>query len=150
MPDALHEPRQVIAAAQREYTAVGALNAPLASTLGGACENTVAAIYKHAVGESFPYQQFQRHKPGVWVGSLGLGAYYSKDTNAFLTRLDSYSLDNARFPGTPAFSQYTAPASSGRSKELIDGTLRFVEETSRLMENENALSSIRAVVSGKE
>lgn len=144
MSDPFHEPKEGVATIKREFTAVSSLNAPTAFTATVACEGAVSILYKEATGKEFPYQNYPRHKPGQWVSSLGIKDYYSPETQKFLDKIDGYSLDKARYEGTPAFRQHTSEKSRARSQEIVKGTERFVEETESLLTNEEAVRRLKS------
>jgi hypothetical protein len=147
MPDPFHEPKSVLASLRREYTEVGSLNSVAAFGALVACEGTVGALYREATGKSFPYKNHTQHKPGRWVNSLGVGEYYSSETLQFLTKLDSYALEKARYEGTPAYCQYISESASEHSRVIVEGTERFINETQRLTTAPEIVKRLRSVSS---
>src|SRR6266446_5977939 len=120
MADPFHEPKVALESLRRELTAVNSLSAAVVPGALAACEQTVGVLYDAAIGQSFPYQQFARHKPGQWLVRFGVNSFYTAETQKFLTALDGYSLDKVRFPNETAFRQYTS-APSERASELVAG-----------------------------
>jgi hypothetical protein len=139
--DPLHEPKQALGTVKREYTAVGSLNTQAAFVAFGAVEGSLLAAFRVACAAELPYQKFGTHKPGKWITSLGVSSYYSGESQAYATRIDSFALDRARYESTPAFQSYiSAP---GRSAELVQGAERFIAETESLLSNQSFLGAIR-------
>jgi hypothetical protein len=148
MLDPFHEPKMVLGSLRREYTEVGSLNSVTAFGALVACEGSVGALYREITGKSFPYKNHTQHKPSVWVNSLGIDEYYSSETRQFLTKLDSYALEKARYEGTPAYRQYISESASERSRVLMEGTERFINETQRLTSAPEVIERLRSVSSG--
>lgn len=148
MNSPLHESRRAHESAEREYTRVGSLNVGLAYSLENACENVVRVLYRTGTGSEFPYQQFPPHKPGAWLERIGMTGHYSTETKRFLATLDGLCLDKARYEGTQPYEQYVSPRNAPRSKELLGGTLRFIEESERLLSDHDALRAIQLSVPG--
>jgi hypothetical protein len=124
------------------------LNVSTAFVALNACEQAVTALYRGVVGSEFPYRDAPRHKPGQWLGDLAVLNFYSAEARAFINRLDGFSLDRARFESEAAFNQYVK--ASGRSHELVAGTIRFVDETEALSKDATACAAIRAAVLPKK
>jgi hypothetical protein len=148
--DPLHEAKQSLATVKREYTAVSSLNAPTAFTATVACESAIASLCNKATGNDFPYQKFPRHKPGQWVTELGISSYYTPNSQRFLSKIDGYSLDKARYEGTAAFKQYTSPKAMSRGQELVSGVENLISETESLLSNEDALEKVNSKLNGGE
>jgi hypothetical protein len=139
--DPLHEPKQALGTVKREYTAVGSLNTQAAFIAFGAVEGSVLAAFRVACDAELQYQKLGTHKPGKWIAALGVGSYYSEESQGYATRIDSYALDRARYESTPAFQSYISAA--GRSAELVQGTERFIAETEELLSDQSFLRAIR-------
>lgn len=64
--------------------------------------------------------------------SLGVISDYSHESQQFLTALNGYSLDKARFPNHAVFQQYTnAPCE--RAKQIVESLGRFITESDDLL-----------------
>ena len=149
MSDPFHEPKVTLNALRRELTAVSSLGAAIVPAAVTACEQTIGVLCEAATGQPFPYQHRARHKPGQWMTSLGVNTFYSTETRRFLTALDGYALDKVRYPSESAHRQYIN-APSGRAKEIVDGTARFIEESEKLFSSPSFLSQLRpAIASGQ-
>lgn len=146
MSDPLHEAKQALATIKREYTSVSSLNGPTSFTATVACESAIASLCKQATGDEFPYQKFSRHKPGQWITELGVSSYYTSNSQKFLSKIDGYSLDKARYEGTPAFKQHTSPKAVGRGRELVSGVENLINETECLLFNKEALGLVKSML----
>ena len=147
MNDPFHEPKEALDALRREITAVNSLSAAIVPGVLTACEQTVLVLYDAATDQPFPYQSksFTVHKPGQWLTFLGVTAFYSHESQRFLTALDGYSLDKVRFPNEAAFQQYTN-APRDRAKELVAGVERFIVESEALLNSSAFLSQMKTGV----
>lgn len=145
MADPFHEPKVIFEALTREFTSVGSLNTAAAFDAVVACEGTVGALVKEATGKDFPYQSYPRHKPGHWITALGVSGYYSPEVLKFLNKVDGYSLDKARYENELAFRQYTSQGASDRSRVLIEGVPRLIEETENLIQSPEVAAQLQAV-----
>jgi hypothetical protein len=139
--DPLHESKQALGTVKREYTAVGSLNTQAAFVAFGAVEGSLLAAFRVACDAELEYQKLGTHKPGKWIAALGVGSYYSQESQAYATRIDSFALDRARYESTPAFQSYVR--ATGRSAELVQGTERFIAETEKLLGSESFLRALR-------
>ena len=144
--DPFHEAKESLQTVQREYTATGSINAATAYTVVHAAENAIRELYTVATSANFPYdhEQFRNHVPEKMVRNLGLGQYYSPQTQTFLGQLTGYAPQDIRFENTRAFKDHTNPKSAGRGKELLDGLTQFIEETEKLQKNPAVLQTIRS------
>jgi len=148
MKDIFHEPKATIATLKREFTAVSSLNVTTAFSATVACEEAVRVLYRESTGSEFPYQHqlYPRHKPGQWIMSLGIEGHYSSETQAFLKKLDGYSLDKARYSGTEAFGQHTSEGAANRSRGIVVGTELFVTETEQLCQEPKVAALLKAAI----
>lgn len=144
MSDPFHEAKEALATVKREFTQVGSLNAVTTFSASLACETAVAVLWREATSSDFPYQKFPRHKPGQWVGALGIKQYYTPETQRFIQKFDSYAPDKIRYDTTHAFREHIRPESSGRGKEIVVGVERFVGETEHLLSSSDVLNTLRA------
>lgn len=146
MKDIFHEPKTIVTTLKREFTAVSSLNGATAFSATVACEEAVRVLYQESTGSEFPYQSYPKHKPGQWVELLGIQGCYSPGTQAFLKKLDGYSLDKARYSGTVPFKQHTSERATNRSRDIVSGTEQFVTETESLSQKPEVAALLKAVI----
>ena len=142
--DPFHEAREASQTVVREFTSVGSLNTTAAYAANQACEDSFRALWDIATGEPFPYGQFEpQHKTSVWVRRAGIYSNYSPESQNFLDKLEGWALDQVRYVGTQAYVDHTKPTAAYRSREIVRGTQRFVEESEVLAQRPDVLEKLR-------
>lgn len=142
--DPFHESKQTLESARREYTSINSLTAATAFHPVHACDLTVRALYRVATAQPFPHEHFKPwHQPLRLIENLGLTAYYSRESQEFLRKVQGYAQDVARYDGTQAYVDYTKPKAADRAKELVNGAERFITETQSLASSSVVIDTVR-------
>jgi hypothetical protein len=142
-PELFHEAKEALKSVVREYTEINSLTVGTAYNGQHACELAVRGLWHTAVGTPFPYAEASAHSPNRWVTELGIGGYYSPETQTFLDTLTGYGLHEARYAQGQAYIDHVKPTARGRAKHIVQGVRRMLEETEALAQRPGILEVVR-------